>query len=90
MPDETTGPADTTAGMPTPRSHDTSPGSSIDMTAFEDTYSGPAGTGPTPQWALHWPSGHVLVVLSEDEALSIARANPTCRIERGYSTPWRS
>ena len=89
MADETTGPADTTASMPAPRIYETTPGRTIDMSAFEAVFSGPAAAGPTLEWALRWPSGHVLVVLSEDEALSIARANPTCRLLRRYATPWQ-
>jgi len=90
MADETTGPADATAAMPTPRDRETCPGDATDMSAFEAAFSGPAATGPTLEWALRWPSGHVLVVRSEDEALSIARANPTCRVVRRYATPWQN
>jgi hypothetical protein len=90
MADDITGPADATAAMPSPRARETHPGRSVDMTAFEATYSGPPAAGPTLEWALRWPSGHVLVVLSEDEALSIARANPTCRVVRRYATPWQN
>ena len=89
MPDETTGPADATAAMPSPRARETTPGRAVDMSAFETAFAGPAAAGPTLEWALRWPSGHVLVVLSEDEALSIARANPTCRVVRRYATPWQ-
>jgi hypothetical protein len=89
MPDDIT-PADATAAMPAPRSRETRPGGAIDMTTFETTFSGPAATGPTLEWALRWPSGHVLVVLSEDEAIAIARANPTCRLVRRYATPWQN
>jgi len=90
MADETTGPADATASMPAPRTYETTPGHDVDMSAFETAYAGPPAAGPTLEWALRWPSGHVLVVLSEDEALSIARANPTCRVVRRYATPWQS
>jgi hypothetical protein len=91
MADDVTGPADATASMPTPRAaRETNPGRVVDMAAFEATISGPAALGPTPEWALRWPSGHVLVVLSEDEALAIARANPTCRVFRRYATPWQN
>jgi hypothetical protein len=90
MADETTGPADATTSMPAPRIHETTPGSTVDMAAFEDAFTGPAATGPTLEWALRWPSGHVLVVLSEDEALAIARANPSCRLVRRYATPWQN
>jgi len=88
MADET--PADATAAMPAPRLRETTPGHLIDMSAFEAVYSGPPAAGPTLEWALRWPTGHVLVVLSEDEALSIARANPTCRVVRRYATPWQA
>jgi hypothetical protein len=90
MADETTGPTDATTSRPLPRAHDTRPGRTIDMAEFEAAFSGPPATGPTLEWALRWPRGHVLVVLSEDEALSIARANPTCRVVRRYATPWRN
>ncbi len=90
MADETTGPADATAAMPAPRIHETTPGRAVDMSSFEAAFAGPAAAGPTLEWALRWPSGHVLVVLSEDEALTIARANPTCRVVRRYATPWQT
>ena len=90
MADETTGPADAMASMPAPRTYETTPGRAVDMAAFEAAYVGPPAAGPTLEWALRWPSGHVLVVLSEDEALSIARANPTCRVVRRYATPWQT
>jgi len=90
MADETTGPADATASMPAPRIRETAPGVTVDMSAFEATFAGPEAAGPTLEWALRWPSGHVLVVRSEDEALSIARANPTCRVVRRYATPWQT
>jgi hypothetical protein len=90
MADETTGPLDATASMPAPRLRETTPGRTIDMAAFEAAFSGPPAVGPTLEWALRWPSGHVLVVLSEDEALLIARANPTCRLVRRYAAPWQN
>jgi hypothetical protein len=90
MADETTGPADATAAMPTPRARETTPGRTVDMSAFEAAFAGAPAAGPILEWALRWPSGHVLVVLSEDEALSVARANPTCRIVRRYATPWQN
>lgn len=89
MADDISGPADT-ASAAAPRPREDRPGRVIDMSAFEAVYSGPAALGPTLEWALRWPSGHVLVVLSEDEALSIARANPTCRVVRRYATPWQN
>jgi hypothetical protein len=93
MADDIPASADATASMPGPRvreAADTRPGVCVDMTSFEAAFLGPPATGPTVEWALRWPSGHVLVVLSEDEALSIARANPTCRLVRRYATPWQS
>jgi len=89
MADDTTGRPDATTSMRVPRSRETTPGTMIDMAAFEQLLAGPDAAGPALEWALRWPSGHVLVVRSEDDALAIARAHPTCRITRRFVPPWR-
>jgi hypothetical protein len=88
MADETTGPMDATTPLPGPRNVERAPGRAVDMTAFEESFAGAAAAGPVMEWAILWRDGRVLVVQGEDEALFIARSNPTCRVVRRFVSPW--
>jgi hypothetical protein len=88
MADETVDPKDTTTPMPTQWVLETEPGRGIDMSAFELSYAGPSGVGPVVQWVVLWRDGRVMDVDGEDEALIVARSNPTCRVGRRVVSPW--
>ena len=88
MADETMGPQDATAPMPFQRGLETTPGREVDMTEFERAFTGPCATGPVVEWVVLWSDGRATAVDGEDEALLIARSNPTCRVGRRVVSPW--
>lgn len=88
MADETMGPQDATAPMPFQRGIETTPGREVDMSEFELAYAGPSATGPVVEWVVLWADGRVTGVDGEDEALLVARSNPTCRVGRRVVSPW--
>jgi hypothetical protein len=88
MADETMGPQDATAPTPAQQVPETAPGRDVDMSEFELAFAGPSATGPVVEWVVQWPDGRVIGVSGEDEALFIARNNPTCRVGRRVVSPW--
>ena len=88
MADETMGPQDATAPMPFQPALETTPGRDVDMAAFERAFAGPAAAGPVVEWVVLWSDGRSTTVDGEDEALVIARGNPTCRVGRRFVSPW--
>ena len=88
MADDTADPMDLTADMPAQRSRESSPGT-LDMSAFERIFAGPAAPGPVIQWVIHHPDGSMQVLDSEDDALGLARADSRCRLSRRVVAPWR-